>query len=60
MEASDQLYASAALPPGKEISALSGPEAGWAPESVWMLWMREKSLGLLTVLPVVCRYAGST
>jgi hypothetical protein len=44
MEASGQLHAHAALPPRKESRVPSGQEAGWAPDPVWTLWSREKSL----------------
>jgi hypothetical protein len=43
MEASGQLHAPAALPPGKAPPIPTGYEAWWAPESVWMLWRRDKS-----------------
>jgi hypothetical protein len=32
------------IPPGNETPAHIGQEAGWAPEPVWKLWKREKSL----------------
>jgi len=35
MEVSGQLYATTALPPGKELPVPIGKEAGWAPEPVW-------------------------
>jgi hypothetical protein len=38
-----QIRNPAALPPGKEPTLSIGQEAGWASESVWMLWRREKS-----------------
>jgi hypothetical protein len=41
---SGQLYAPAALPPGEEPPVPIGYEAGWAPEPVWTLWSREKSI----------------
>jgi hypothetical protein len=43
-EASGQIHASAALPPGKEPPLYIGYEAGWAPEPVCTLWRRKKSL----------------
>jgi hypothetical protein len=46
MEVSGQLYAPAALAPGKETPAPIGQEAGWAPEPVWSLWSRKKFLAL--------------
>jgi hypothetical protein len=39
MEVSGQLHGPAALP-----SVPTGQEAGWAPEPIWTLWSREKSL----------------
>jgi hypothetical protein len=42
MEASGQLHAPAALPPGKEPSVPIRYEAGWAPEPVLMQWWRQK------------------
>jgi hypothetical protein len=44
MEVRGQLHASAALPLVKEPPVAIGEEAGWAPEPVWELWRREKSL----------------
>jgi hypothetical protein len=44
MEVSGQLYVPAALPPKKEHLLSIGQEAGWAPEPVWTLWRRDKSL----------------
>jgi hypothetical protein len=44
MEVSRQLHASAALPPGKEPPVAIAYEAEWAPEPVWTLWNKEKSL----------------
>jgi hypothetical protein len=35
MDVSDQLHASAALPPGEEHPVPIGYESGWAPEPVW-------------------------
>jgi hypothetical protein len=43
MEVSGQLHAPAALTPGKEPPAPIEQEGRWAPESVWVLWRREKS-----------------
>jgi hypothetical protein len=39
-----QLHASAALPPGKDPQVPIEMEAVWAPELVWMLLSKEKSL----------------
>jgi hypothetical protein len=36
---------------GGEPPAPIGYEAGWAPEPVWTLWIREKSLTLLGIEP---------
>jgi hypothetical protein len=47
MELSGQLHILAALSLGKELLILIEYEALWAPESVWMLWIREKSLALV-------------
>jgi hypothetical protein len=41
---SGQLHAPTALPPEKEPPIPIGKEAGWTPESVWMLRRREKYL----------------
>jgi hypothetical protein len=38
------LYTPASLPPEKEPVVPIGYEAGWAPEPVWTLWSRRKSL----------------
>jgi hypothetical protein len=54
MEVSGQFHARAALPP-----VPIGQDAGWAPEPVWTLWRREKSLapaGNRAVYPVARRY----
>jgi hypothetical protein len=60
MKVSDQFHAPAALTPGIEPPVPIGQEAGWAPESAWTLWRREKSsiAGNRTraVQPVVRRY----
>ena len=41
MEVSDQHHAPAALPP--EITQVPIVEdAGWAPETIWVIWSREK------------------
>jgi hypothetical protein len=44
MEVNGQLHAPAALPPVKRAPIPVLQEAGLAPEPVWMLWRREKSL----------------
>jgi hypothetical protein len=44
---SGQLQVPAALLPGKQPPVPSQQEAGWALKSVWTLWRREKSLGLV-------------
>jgi hypothetical protein len=44
IEVSGQLQAVATLTLVKEPLVLTRYEAGWAPEVVWMLWSREKSL----------------
>jgi hypothetical protein len=61
MEMSCQLHAPAALPPGNEAPAPIEQKAGWAPEPVWTLWRREKSLAPAgnwnpAVQPVARRY----
>jgi hypothetical protein len=43
MEASGKPHDPAALPPGKEPPVSIRQEAGWAPDPVWTLWLREKS-----------------
>jgi hypothetical protein len=43
MDMSGQLHAPVSLPPWKEPIE---EEAGWAPEPVWTLWRRGKSLPL--------------
>jgi hypothetical protein len=42
MKVSGQLHAPAALAPGKEPPASIVQETGWAPESFWTLWRRDK------------------
>jgi hypothetical protein len=61
MEVSGHLHSLVALPPGKGPSVPTVQEAGWAPEPVWKLWRREKSLALAgnqipAVHPVARRY----
>jgi hypothetical protein len=61
MEVSAQLYAPADLTPGKEPTVPIEYEAGWAPEPLWTLWSREKSLATAenrtqSVQPVARRY----
>jgi hypothetical protein len=41
MEVSVQLHVLAALLPGKPTRVPNGQEAGWAPEPVWTLCVRE-------------------
>jgi hypothetical protein len=41
-----QLHATSALISGKEPPLPNMYEAEWAPEPVWMLWLREKYLSL--------------
>jgi hypothetical protein len=61
MEDSGQLHAPAALYPWKELPVIIDGECEWAPEPVWTLWNREKSLTPAenrtpTVQPVSHRY----
>jgi len=42
MEVNGQLHTPASLPPGKDPSGPIRQEAGWATESVWTRWKREK------------------
>jgi hypothetical protein len=44
MDVSGQHHAPAALSQGKEPPVRIVQEAGWAPETVWTLWRREKPL----------------
>jgi hypothetical protein len=44
MDVSDQLHSAGALPSLKVPLLPSEQVAGWAPDWVWMLWGREKSL----------------
>jgi hypothetical protein len=44
MEVSGQFHAPAAVSPGKEPQVPIGQEPGCAPESIWTLFSREKSL----------------
>jgi hypothetical protein len=62
MEVSGQLHTPAALLLGKEHPVPIGYEAGCAPEPVWTLWSREKSLAPAgnrtpAFQPVAHRYA---
>jgi hypothetical protein len=41
---SGQFHVPPALSPRKKSPALSGQEAGWVPELVWILWRKEKSV----------------
>jgi hypothetical protein len=43
MEVSGQLHPLLALPLGQELPAIIGEDAGWAPDSVWSRWQREKN-----------------
>jgi hypothetical protein len=61
LDGSGQLHAPAALASAKEPLVSIEYEARWAPESVWTLWGREKSLSLdrnraSAVQPAVRRY----
>jgi hypothetical protein len=51
LEVSGQLHVAAVLPPGKGPPVPIGEEAGWAPESVWTLWRREKNLSMPGIEP---------
>jgi hypothetical protein len=51
MEVSGQLHAPAASHLGKECPVSIRQEAGCAPEPVWALWSREKSLTLPGIEP---------
>jgi hypothetical protein len=44
MEVRGWFHALAALPLRKEYLVAIGREAGWAPDLVWTLWIKEKSL----------------
>jgi hypothetical protein len=46
MEASSQFQAPAALSPEKEFLMPIENEVGWAPESAWTMWRRDKSFAL--------------
>jgi hypothetical protein len=50
--------------PGKEPPVSLRYNSGWAPEPVWTLWNREKSLApvgnlILPIQPVACHYTDS-
>jgi hypothetical protein len=65
MEVGGQLHASVALLPGKQPHVPIGQVTGWAPEPVWTLWSKDKSLapvgnGTPAVPPVARRYADWT
>jgi hypothetical protein len=56
-----QIHASATLTEEKDPSLLFEEAVGWALESVWMVWSKEKYLALAgnqtpTIHPVTCRY----
>jgi hypothetical protein len=44
MEMSGHLQATVDLPPGKDPLVFIDKDAGWALESVWMLWRKHNSL----------------
>jgi hypothetical protein len=44
MEVSGHFHAPATLPSGKKPQLSVGERAGWASDSVWMLWSKEKSI----------------
>jgi hypothetical protein len=44
LEVRGQLHASAALSPKKKLPETIVYEAEWAPEPIWTLWRRQKSL----------------
>jgi hypothetical protein len=48
---SDQLHASAALPPGEELPVPVGYESGWAPEPVWAYGEEKNLFRLLGIEP---------
>jgi hypothetical protein len=48
MNISDQLHATAALPPTEKAPGICWTREGWAPDRVWK-WCREKSLLLLGI-----------
>jgi hypothetical protein len=61
MELGGHLHAQVALPTGKELPVPIGYETGWAPEPIWTLWNKEKSLAspgnrTPAVQPVVLPY----
>jgi hypothetical protein len=67
LEVSGQLLALASLLLGKEPPVLTGWEAGWASEAVWMMCRGEKSCSYwdsnsnpLTVQPVASHYTDYT
>jgi hypothetical protein len=44
MEVSGEPHTPAILRPGKQCPVPSVQEAGWAPEPIWILWRRKKSI----------------
>jgi hypothetical protein len=54
MEASGQHHMLAALPLGKVAAVPIEYEPGWAPELVWLLWKREKSLTFSGNQTMIC------
>jgi len=44
MEVNEHLHSPDTLTPGKDPLVFAEQEAKWAPELVWMIWSREKSV----------------